>query len=103
MMLNITLFGKVRIDDLGMVPWFLAPDDPRPAKEQFDERYVHGGGWRPINGFKLLEGLRLKYPGDPVLEPIAAWELRDEKIVMYPHAIVAIYQPDGTFEVARMD
>jgi len=30
-------------------------------------------------------------------------KLRDEVIVLYESEFVAIFQPDGTFEVARMD
>ena len=43
------------------------------------------------------------YPGDPVLPPVAERKLRDERIVMYPGAIIAVFQPDGAFEVARLD
>jgi hypothetical protein len=46
----------------------------------------------------------LTYPGDPPLHPIAMWPLRDEMIVVYRHAIVAIFSTkDGSFEVARLD
>jgi hypothetical protein len=45
----------------------------------------------------------LRYPGDPPLNPLAQARLRDELIVFYDHAIVAIVQEDGSFEVARID
>jgi hypothetical protein len=45
----------------------------------------------------------LKYPGDPELRPIARIRFRDELILIYDHAIVAIIQKDGTFSAARMD
>lgn len=90
------------IEALGYVPGFLRDDDPRPAREQFDERYAYGG-WSPNKGFKMLDNLAIQYPGDPALLPIAWRELRGEAIVMYPGALLAIIQPDGRFEVARMD
>jgi hypothetical protein len=56
-----------------------------------------------MKNFKLLEGDKLSYPGDPVLEPLGEIQLRDERIVMYQYSIVAVIQPDGSFEAARMD
>ena len=90
--------------DVGLIPTFLRIDDPRPAAVQFDERYHFGGGWQPQSG--LTKGRRrysLDYPGDPPLEPIAAMILREETIMIYPHAYVAIWQKDGSFEACRMD
>jgi len=51
----------------------------------------------------MLEGHKLRYPGDPILAPLAQAKLRDELIVFYRHALVAIIQPDGSFEVSRVD
>jgi hypothetical protein len=87
---------------LGLLPWFIEEEDPRPAREQFDDRYV--AGWMPIPGFRLNKknGL-LTYPGDPPMRPFALMRLRRELIAFYPHAFVAIVQPDWKFEVARMD
>jgi len=97
-------FGRTRLSDLGFIPTFLSLNDPRPAKEQFDDNYQHGGGWRPIKGYTILnpDGYLL-YPGDPVLKPIAEIVFRDETIRIYDYAIVCIVQPDGSFEVSRMD
>ena len=53
--------------------------------------------------FKLEDGFKLKYPGDPAYEPFAAMKLRKETILMYDHGWVAIFQPDNSFEVSRMD
>lgn len=90
-------------DHLGLIPLWLNEDDSRPAKEQLDSAYGHGGGWWPFNGFTLTSDNSLTYPGDPPLRPIAWTKLRDETIVMYRHAWVAIIQPDRSFEVCRMD
>lgn len=89
---------------LGHIPGFLAEDDPRPAYEQFEDRYRHGGGWRPFEGFTLAEDLTLHYPGDPPFKPLAFTTLRQEVIFIYQHAWVLIFQLDSkTWEVARMD
>lgn len=87
---------------LGYIPNFLSSADPRPAREQFNERYVFGG-WRPFEGFKLGKDFALLYPGDPPTIPVAWTLLRDERIVVYLHQWVAIIQPDNSFEVCRMD
>ena len=88
---------------VGFIPTFLDLDDPRPAKEQFAERYVYGG-WRNQEGFTNPGGLPiLRYPGDPPLEPIAMMALRDEAIFVYRHGYVSIFQKDGAFEACRMD
>jgi hypothetical protein len=91
-------------DDLGFIPMFLNPRDTRSAKEQFNTAYAHGGGWRKFEGFTMRASDRaIKYPGDPAFKPLAEGKLRNETILVYPHAWVAIVQPDGTYEIARMD
>ena len=88
---------------VGFIPTFLDLDDPRPAKEQFAERY-HYGGWRNQEGFTAIGGTpSLQYPGDPPLNPIAVMSLRDELIFVYLHGYVSIFQEDGSFEACRMD
>ena len=88
----------------GLIPDMLRTADPRPAREQFDVAYAHGGGWLPFQGFKFnATDQSIKYPGDPSLLPLARGKLRDETILIYPHAWVGILQPNGDFEVARMD
>ena len=90
-------------DYVGYIPTFLDMDDERPAREQFNERYVYGG-WRPQSGFqKGNRRYSLSYPGDPELHPLAVTALRNEIIMIYRHGYVAIWQKDGTFEACRMD
>jgi hypothetical protein len=89
--------------DLGLLPQMLNSSDPRPAREQLDSGYRHGGGWDPFPGFKLSNNDNLLYPGDPPTRPVASTKLRDETIVLYEHEWVAIIQPDRSFEVCRMD
>ena len=92
-------------DVIGFLGGMLDEDDPRPAKEQFDANYQHGGGWQRFDGhtFGGLDNPSLKYPGDPVLYPVARAKLRDESIFLYPYSWVCIVQPNGDYEVARMD
>lgn len=89
--------------DLGYLPAFLVPDDPRPAKEQFNERYVYGG-FEPFKGFFFDPRThRLQYPGDPPMFPLGGTTLRDETILLFPSSWVVILQRDGAWECARMD
>lgn len=98
------LDARVTPDHLGFIPEFLSEHDPRPAVEQIDANYQHGGGWRPIKGFMPLSDFHLlKYPGDPPLHALAVAELRDERIFIYEHAFVAVQHADGTFSTARID
>jgi hypothetical protein len=81
----------------------------KPAAEQIHEAYC--GGWNKSRGLTLCDGakaedirsLKLLYPGDPPLEPLWASKLHDEIVVVYEYGYTAIFQPDMTFEVARLD
>jgi hypothetical protein len=90
-------------EHLGLLVYMLDDRNPKPAAEQLDAGYRHGGGWRPFKGHKLTDNDGLSYPGDPVEYPVAETWLRDEHILLYPHDWVAIIQPDRSFEVCRMD
>lgn len=91
-------------DHLGFIPLFLWESDERPAREQFHDRYAHGGGWRPFEGFEVLRGGEaIQYPGDPELPLLAEGRLRDEVIRFYNMSWVSITGPDGSVEIARMD
>lgn len=90
--------------ELGFIPNFVSSDDPRPAKEQLDSNYQHGGGWHSMPGFMLdLDGLLLTYPGDPPMHPRALAKIRDETVIIYPHDWVVILQQDESFDVSRID
>lgn len=94
---------------LGFIPAWLDDEDPRPAREQLDAAYCHGGGWRPFKGFTLVRpsndvrDWRLAYPGDPDLRPLAYTTLRDEFVLMFPHSWVAIIRAGELHSVARLD
>lgn len=99
--------------DLGLIPSFFHESDPRPAKEQIADRYSYGGGWTPLDGFVMNEedhsiqyiskSLDEGEEQDPPLRVLAEAQFRDEKLYFYPHAWLAIVQPDGSFEVSRLD
>lgn len=98
-----SLHPKGTLEMLGYIPAMVSDDDPRPAVEQFDSNYRHGGGWDPFPGFTMLPDGNLSYPGDPPTIALAETQLRDEVIRFYQHSWVAVIQPNGSFEVARMD
>lgn len=91
-------------DVLGAIPSFLSDEDPRGAVEQIDVAYKCFGGWRDSKGWTLdyAEG-RAKYPGDPPRILIAETHLRDELILFFNGAYIAVMQPDGSFRMARID
>ena len=89
---------------MGLIPTFLSEANPASAREQLHVNYAHGGGWHPFKGFTYDPTTKtLHYPGDPVVSYISYAHLRDEVIIIFEHAWVAIVQPDGTYEIARMD
>lgn len=100
--------GHCKPSDLvGIIPLMLSVDNPNEAVDQLNDGYSHGGGWRDFEGFQFdysdPSKPRLLYPGDPPTEAVAYWELRDEHIILFDHAWVAVVQPNGDFRVARMD
>lgn len=107
-MIDFHMHG-VPLDYIGFIPEFLSEDDHRSAAAQFDDNYAHGGGWHPMKNAKWQLDLGthlLTYPDpeDPeYYYPLASATLRDEKIFVYECAWVCIVQPDGSFEVSRMD
>jgi len=97
------LHHKMTIDHLGLLPDFLQDWDMRPAKEQINQRYAHGEGWSPMNGFSMGSYYVLYYKGDAPLKPLARLVFRSELILFYNHAWLAIVQKDGSYEVSRVD
>jgi hypothetical protein len=92
---------------LGLLPDFLSAHDPRGAVAQLNGAYAHGGGWQPLKGFTLLgsgsDDFALQYPGDPPMRLIGWTMLRGEFVGVFQGEWVAVVQPDGDFEVCRMD
>jgi hypothetical protein len=97
-------------DALGILPTFLSDEDPRPAVEQLNANYAHGGGWHDFKGFTYHDGkedgdcrARLEYPDDPPMREVGRTLLRDELIIVFEYSWVAVVQRDGSYRVARMD
>ncbi len=99
----ITYHDRAR-ELIGFIPEFLDESDSRTTREQLNENYAHGGGWRPMKGWKMcLADHSIEYPGDSSLLPVAKIEFREDTLFIYPHAWVMLIQADGTHEIARMD
>lgn len=95
---------KMLLSHMGALPYWIDDDDPRSAAVQMDAHYQFGGFARsPMKGFTAMREKCLKHPGDPLLEPLAMAHLRDETICFYRADIVAVWQKDGSFIVARFD
>jgi hypothetical protein len=89
---------------LGFLPEILLDDDKRPVKEQLEDRYRHGGGWRPIPGITMGAQRVLHFAGDPPYRPAALAKINDEFVIFYPQAsLLAVVQPDNSYEVVRVD
>lgn len=101
----IALDRNFQAEDLGFLWEILQADDKRKVKEQLETNYAHGGGYRPFKGFKLDRmTMSLKYPGDPLMKPVAMTEIGDEKVFFYAEGSwLLIMQPDGEYEVTRVD
>lgn len=95
--------GFTSLEMLGAIPSFLSEDDPRDAKTQINEAYGFAGGWRPLPDWEMSVDGAIKYPGDPWLPVLCETRLRDEIIFYYQFSWVAIVQPDGSYEIARLD
>jgi hypothetical protein len=91
-------------EGLGFLPDILSAADRRPVKAQLMDRYAHGGGWRPIQGFRMQKNRTLRFPGDPPFRPSAATDINGELVIFYRNcSLLAVIQKDGKFEVTRCD
>lgn len=89
---------------LGFLPEFWSEHNPASAKEQANRSYAHGGGWQQFKGFQMAGDFKsIRYPGDPPMPLIAQAKLRNETILLFDCAWVAIVQEDGSYEICRMD
>lgn len=87
---------------LGIIPEYFDENDPKPAAQQVSEKYI--GGWLPMKAnYKFLPDGSFVYPGDPPTRLLYVAQFRNEQIRVYEHAWVGIFQPDGSFEISRMD
>ena len=99
------LKGGYAFANLGFLPDLISDEDPRSVKDQVEENYAHGGGWRPIAGMKMnLKTMVMRFPGDPPFVPAAFTKIHNETVVFYPlYSLLAVIQPDGSYEVTRVD
>lgn len=102
-MIWIAKHPRMTTEALGYLPEFLNETDPRSAREQIHSNYSHGGGWHSFKGHVMLPNGNLSYPGDPPTRLLAETRLRHEIIRFYEHDWVAIVQPDGSYDIARID
>lgn len=100
----------------GLLPEIILADDPRPAKEQFAERYAHGGGWNPMSNW-LYKPAQPGFPGGASLvynssdeeddaeeyPEVSRTTVNNETLILFECEFLAIVQPDGSFEVDRVD
>lgn len=100
----LLLDRRYGFDALGYIPDWISADSSEPVSKQINDRYGHGGGWRPFGGLTLNKSNNtLNFPGDPPMKPIAMAVLHGETILFYPHAWVLVLQKDGKFEASRID
>jgi hypothetical protein len=100
------LHPHATVEHLGYLPQIINACYAGTVREQITQNYAHGSGYSPFgkDKWKYNQAAQtLNYPGDPELKPIASTMIGDEKVLMYNHAIVAIIQKDGSFDVVRMD
>ena len=91
----------------GLLNAMLFTEDERPAAEQLDERYAHGGGWHPSAKATVEQRpdgeYQMLYPEDPPMREVARAALRDEFLVLFEAEFLGIMKPDGSWEVSRVD
>ena len=102
------LAGSTPPNALGVIPhWFY--EVGKSCKDIVNENYGHGGGWRRTALSFVLrtdcpaEEWRLEYPPDPAMFLLAYCVIGLEIFCIFEHAWCAIIQPDGTYEICRID
>jgi hypothetical protein len=96
------------MEHLGLIPSFMSDDQPGDPVEQIDKHYQQGGGWFDFYGFKVhgsWPSVRLKYPEDPPILPIAFAEFKVRYwVVVFEHAWVGVYDKvEDKYRIARID
>jgi len=87
--------------------------DERTAEDQLADRYAHGGGYAPFDGFTLSDWgwdawadgsmATMIYAGDPPVTEVSRAALRDQTLILFEHSWLAIIEKDGSFTVTRVD
>ena len=103
-------------DALGYVPAFVNNIDPRPIKEQIEERYQYFTSWKQM---AILDGehsnaepgdvvfnaktLAFEYPGDPAMRATAKFEHNGERIYAYQYGVFVVIDAQGDAWYTRLD
>ena len=92
------------VEDWGLLLGFLDEENPASVVEQFADGYGFGKlyemGGKINSNSKQYESA---YKEDEPLDPLSILFFRDEQVVLYPYAIVAIVKPDTPTFITRMD
>lgn len=93
---------------LGYLPEIILASDLRPVREQIKERYSHGVGWKPFTRFQVNLGMDsravLQYPGDPpILMSCECKHPNGETIQLFEGSWLRVIQPDGSYEISRVN
>lgn len=86
----------------GLLPVVLQSGNSRPAREQLQDRYSHGGGYMPVPGnWSLTVGpvgrWSLGYPGDPPYREVSRAYLPHsrELLVLFECSFMVIVESAG--------
>lgn len=96
-------------NQLGFIVLWFDPRSEKSAQEQANDGYLQTGGcpFLPTKAsFTLVEEdgeYRLEHPEDPPMRELARTKIRDETIVLFDYAWMAIIQPDGSHVISRVD
>jgi len=93
------------VHGLFIVEAMLVRPSSMAARDKINARYAHGGGWHSFEGFERAspDSHTLTFRGDPPLHPLATMEHAEEVLAFYEGEWLAVFQPDGTFEISRID
>jgi hypothetical protein len=95
---------RATFDMLGYVPGFIDISSDAPLRDQINAGYV--SGWhRSASEWVRISNTLQGHPEDPPFPMIARYRHQPtgELLEFYTSCYTAIVQPDGTFEVARLD
>jgi hypothetical protein len=92
------------VEDWGLLLSFLDEENPASVAEQFAAGYGFGKLYEMSGKINLTSGQHESaYSEDPPLDPLSILFFRDEQVILYPYAIVAIIKPDTPTFITRMD
>ena len=78
------------------------------AQEQLNQRYAHGGGFHPFEGFILAgadetDAATITYPKDPPMREVSRLSLNEQTLILFEHQWLAIVEADNSYRVTRVD